>query len=185
VSPTETNPTPDAPLETFSQCHAGILSHLSSFGELPGLLDPAARARRIASDMLTFFRHAVYEHHADEERELFPAVLASATPGDERQYVQAIVERLTREHRQVEKAWERLEPELKLVAKGHDSNVDRLAIATLVAVYRSHANYEEQVFLPLSQAILSRDANHMAALGVSLHLRHALPEVMAKYGSRI
>ena len=39
--------------------------------------------------------------------------------------------------------------------------------------------------LPLSEAILSRDPNHMAALGVSLHLRHAMPEVLAKFGSRI
>lgn len=185
MSPADTDPTTDAPLESFSQCHAGILAHLSRFGELPALLDPAARARQIATDMLGFFPQSVYEHHAEEERELFPAVLASATPGDERQYVQGIVDRLTREHRQVEKAWEQLEPDLKRVAKGHDSELDPIAVSTLVGVYRAHALYEEQVFLPLSQTILARNANHMAALGVSLHLRHALPEVMAKYGSRI
>lgn len=185
MSPNDNAPGADAPLETFAQCHAGILEHLADFGQLPALLEPALRARRIAADMLAFFRHAVYEHHADEERELFPAMLASAGPGDERDYVQAIVDRLTREHRQVEQAWERLEPDLRAVAKGHDSTLAPLAVATLVATYRAHATYEEQVFLPLAQAILSRNANHMAALGVSLHLRHTLPEVMAKYGSRI
>jgi hypothetical protein len=175
----------NAPLDTFSQCHAGILSHLRSFAELPALLDPAARARQVAADMLGFFREAVFEHHAEEERELFPAVLASATPGDEHAYVQAITDRLTREHRQVEAAWARIEPALKHVAKGQDSLLDPLAVATLVSTYQAHATYEEQVFLPLSEAILARNPNHMAALGVSLHLRHAMPGVLAKYGSRI
>lgn len=185
MSTPEPASTADQPLDTFSLCHAGILEHLANFGQLPAMLEPARRAREIAAEMLGFFRHAVYEHHADEERELFPAVLASATPGDERDYVQMITERLTREHRAVEAAWTRLEPELKLVAKGQDSLIEPLAITLLVSTYRAHATYEEQVFLPLAEAILSRNANHMAALGVSLHLRHALPEVMAKYGSRI
>lgn len=176
---------PDAPLDAFSQCHAGILDHLAQFGQLPALLEPATRARHIAEAMLRFFRQAVYEHHAEEERELFPAVVASATPGDERDYVQAIADRLTREHRQVEKAWERLEPELKEVARGRDSLLNPIDVATLVATYRAHATYEEQVFLPLSESILSRNPNHMAALGVSLHLRHAMPDVLARFGSRI
>jgi len=36
-----------------------------------------------------------------------------------------------------------------------------------------HARYEEVVFLPLSERILSRNGDHMAALGLALHLRHA------------
>lgn len=175
----------DEPIQNFSQCHEGILSHLRGFGELPALLAPAARARAVATDILAFFRQAVFEHHAEEERELFPAVLASAEAGEERARVQAIVDRLTREHRQVERAWAQLEPELRRVAKGQDSELDAQAVAELVASYRGHAQYEEAVFLPLSQQILSRNANHMAALGMSLHMRHVLPEVLARYGSRI
>lgn len=176
---------PNAPIQNFSQCHEGILSHLRSFGELPALLEPAAKARRLAEDILGFFRQAVFEHHAEEERELFPAVLASAAEGEERARVQAIVERLAREHRQVERAWAALEPELRRVAKGQDSELEAQAVADLIATYRGHATYEEEAFLPLSQEILSRNRNHMAALGVALHMRHALPEVMARYGSRI
>ncbi len=175
----------DAPLETFSQCHAGILAHLREFGQLPALLEPAARARRIAEDMLSFFPDAVIEHHAEEERELFPAVLASAVAGPERDYVKSIADRLTREHRLVESAWHKLEPALRNVARGHDSVLDPAAVAALVATYRAHAAYEEEVFLPLSQQILGRNGNHMAALGVSLHLRHVTPEVLARFGGRI
>jgi len=112
-------------------------------------------------------------------------VLASARKGEERDRVQAIVDRLTREHRQVESRWAQLAPALKDVAKGHDSTLDEAAVASLVATYTAHARYEEATFLPLSQQILGRDSNHMAALGLSLHLRHAAPAVMAKFGNRI
>jgi len=175
----------DAPLDTFSECHAGILSHLQVLGELPALLEPVARARRIAADTLVFFRQAVFEHHQEEERELFPAVLASATPGAERGQVEDLIKRLTGEHRAVESTWSRLEPELKLVAKGDEASLDGASVVALVSTYANHARFEEQVFLPLAHSILSRNGNHMAALGVSLHLRHAMPAVLARYGHRI
>ena len=170
------------PIEDFSQCHAGILGHLQSLGSLPALLEPAARARRIAADTVAFFRAAVFEHHAEEEKELFPAVLASAQKGDERQRVQQLVDALTAEHRQVEAAWSKLEPQLKAVAKGRDSDVDPADIEALVKAYQAHARFEEDVFLPLSQTIRGRNDHHMAALGLSMHMRHALPEVLQRFG---
>jgi len=174
-----------SPIEDFSQCHAGILSRLQALDTLPALLEPAARARQIAADTLSFFRQAVFEHHAEEEQELFPAVLASAHKGAEHERLQAIVGQLTAEHRQVEAAWSKLEPKLKAVAKGHDTDLDGADVATLVRAYQAHARYEEEVFLPLSQTILSRDSNHLAALGVSLHLRHALPAALERFAGRI
>jgi hypothetical protein len=40
-----------------------------------------------------------------------------------------------------------------------------------------HARYEETVFLPLAERILSRNGDHMDALGLALHLRNAPPVV--------
>jgi hemerythrin superfamily protein len=173
------------PLDDFSHCHDGILSHLAAFGGLPALLDPAARARHVAADTVKFFRDVVYEHHQQEEAELFPAVLASAKAGAEREQVKDIVDRLTQEHRRVEERWTHLEPELKKVAKGQDASLDVAAVQSLIELYTAHARYEEQTFLPLSQSILGRNSNHMAALGLALHLRHSTPAALAKYGHRI
>ncbi len=170
----------DAPLNTFSNCHAGILRHLADLGDLPVLLAPAQRARRIAEDALGFFRSAVFEHHAEEEAELFTAVLKSAAPGEERARVQAISERLTREHRAIESLWKSLEPGLRQVAKGHDSGLNVAELEQLVQQYSAHAAFEENEFLPLAQQILSRNANHMDALGMSLHMRH-LPMPVRAY----
>jgi Hemerythrin HHE cation binding domain len=175
----------DAPLTNFSQCHAGILGHLDQLAGLPALLEPVARARRVAHETVDFFHRVILEHHAEEERELFPAVLASAQRGAERDQVQDLIDRLIAEHREVEAIWARLEPALKAVAKGKDTDLDPLAVRLLVETYTLHARFEEAVFLPLSQTILGRNANHMAALGISLHMRHALPEVLRTYGHRI
>jgi hypothetical protein len=173
------------PIGAFSRCHDGILAHLEALGSLPALLEPAARARQLAAETLKFFRAVVYEHHRDEERELFPAVLASAVPGEERNRVQALVDQLTQEHRRIETDWVRLEPGLQGAAKGHDSTLQAEDVNALVAGYTAHARFEEQAFLPLSQDILGRNGDHLAALGLSLHLRHALPEALSRFAARI
>ncbi len=173
-----------APIQGFAQCHLGIITHLEELARLPALLEPARQARQIAEETLKFFRSVVFEHHAEEERELFPAVLASARKGEERDKVQLIVDRLTQEHRQVEAVWSGMERALKRVAKGENTDLDGVAVATLVQEYLGHARYEEGVFLPLSQEILGRNSNHMAALGASLHLRQAVPQLLKARGFR-
>lgn len=172
------------PIGEFAQCHTGIMSHLKRLRELPAMLEPAAQARRIATDALAFFRHAVCRHHQDEERELFPAVVASAALGSERARVEAMVGRLTAEHRRVEAAWERLEPGLKAVAKGRDVQIEISMLVGLVDDYLAHAQFEEGEFLPLARLILGRNSDHMAALGLSLHARHVLPDLLRQLGPR-
>ena len=165
----------DAPISNFTNCHSGILKRLDALDELPALLEPATRARQIAEQSLEFFREAIFEHHLEEERELFPAVIASAQPGEELERVKAMAKRLTEEHRMVEALWKRLEKGLKQVAKGQSTELDIGEVQRLVTEYTAHARYEEAEFLPLSEVILGRNSNHMAALGLSLHMRHAKP----------
>lgn len=162
----------NAPIENFSHCHDGIISHLKIMADLPELAAAAERARKVAEDTRNFFRNVIYNHHDEEERVLFEAVLASATEGDELARVKAITDQLTREHRTVEAMYVKLEPDLKKMAKGQACHLDTAAIETLVREYKAHAEFEEAEFLPLSQTILSRNSNHMAALGLSLHVRH-------------
>lgn len=160
------------PLTGFSQCHLGILSQLQAFEELPALQAAAAQAQTIATQTLALFHHAVYEHHADEERELFPAVLLSARRGEEADFAEAMVQRLTAEHRHIEMLWKKLEPAVKAVAKGRPIELDLGAVEELVRNYSAHARFEEEHFLPLAETVLRRNGNHMEALGLSLHLRH-------------
>jgi hypothetical protein len=164
---------PASALDGFSQCHAAIVAQLDTLALLPALAAAAARARGVAAGTLALFRNGVMEHHADEEKELFPAVLRSAQAGEERRAVAEMTERLTREHRAIEAVWKQLEPALRAVAKGAVADLDAAATSELIALYLDHARFEEREFLPLAARILGRDGNHMAALGLSLHLRHA------------
>lgn len=180
---------PDAPsaqpVQDFSHSHAGITAKLQALAGLPALLAAAEQARRLAADALAFFDDVIEEHHGAEERELFPAVIASARPGAERAQAEALARRLTDEHRRIEAAWARLVPGLKAAAKGHETRLDPAALQQLVDTYLAHAGFEEREYLPLAQTILGRDSNHLAALAVSLHMRHTVPATLARFGHRI
>ena len=103
---------------------------------------------------------------------MFPAVLESAQPGEEHTLVTTLVEALTIEHRLIESLWRQLEPELKTIAKGQGFQLNAPLMEDLVSRYQVHARSEEAQFLPLAEKILGRNGNHMAALGLSLHMRH-------------
>lgn len=171
----------DQPIADFSHCHEGIFRKLDLLGELPALLEPAQRAREVAEKSLEFFREAIFEHHLDEERELFPAVLESALDDAERFKIQSMNKRLTDEHRELERIWKSLESGLKKVVKGQFGEVNVSDLARLVSQYRAHAQFEEQEYLSLAQKVLGRNGNHMAALGLSLHMRHQNPTAFQFY----
>lgn len=160
-----------SPLGDFTRCHHGIVAQLRASAELPALVAAADRARETAAATVELFERVVLPHHAEEESELFPAVLRSATDA-ERETVRAIAARLTAEHRAVEAQWKQLEPALRRVARGQPARLDTPALAALTGAYLEHARSEEADYLPLAASILRRDGNHMAALAVALHLRH-------------
>jgi hypothetical protein len=140
-------------LAGLSHCHGGIISQLQAFAELPAV---AAQSRKVAANTLALFQFAVYGHHADEENELFPAVLRSATKGEEAERLQSMVQRLTAEHREIESRWKKLEPLVKAAAMAEPGDLDPKAVQDLVQRYIAHALFEEQQFLPIAQAILCR-----------------------------
>ncbi len=164
----------DSPISNFSDCHKGILSHLSSLGEVPTLLESAKRAREIAAETLHFFSPSVFDHHVEEEKDLFPAVLAAASQGEELEKVQSMVASLTADHRSIEAVWRELEPQLSKLANGHHASVDTALVERLVSQYQTHARFEEAQFLPLAEKILGRKDIQMAELGLSLHMRHVV-----------
>lgn len=166
------HPESNAPIHHFAHGHVAILAQLSRLNDLPALLGPAALARKTAEQSIAFFGRAMYEHHQEEEQDLFPSVLQSALAGPERLRLQSLVHELTANHRHLEGLWKNIAPALHKVAKGQDARIDEESLSRLVNQYRAHALLEENEFLPLAQTILSRNSNHMAALGLSLHMRH-------------
>ena len=162
----------DAPLAGFSECHHEFVAQLHSALYLPELVSAAARARAMAGDLHRMFSECVLAHHADEERELFPAVLRAAQPGAEADEAKAMVAQLVREHRDMDARWMELEPAIAAVARGETPPVEAGLIEDMVQHFFAHAHFEEEHFLPLAQKILGRHSEEMAALGRALHERH-------------
>jgi hypothetical protein len=169
----------DAPLQDFSRCHVGFVTVLETSLGLPEMIVTAARSRSCAADMLKMFRNRLLAHHDDEERDLFPAVLRVAQPGDEVDRAQAMVTQLVREHREIAQLWKQLEPSVQAIANGYLPRLDASLLNELVKRFNEHVRTEEEEFLPFAQQVLARQAEDMAMLGSALHQRHEAEEIMA------
>ena len=154
-------------ITNFSKSHASIISKLMKFGGLPALLTQPAAARMLASDSIHFFSETVLGHHAEEERDLFPMILARTIRGAELDLVRATVERLTQEHREMEAKWDALEPVLLQISNGDAFELDPAAVEALVLDYAAHAAFEEAEFLPLCKTILERTKSHVRIVDLS------------------
>lgn len=172
----------EKPLDSFAGCHVGIINMVREISELPDLIGPASRFQKITLRIEDFFNQVVKTHHSEEEEQLFTAVLASANSDSERAEIQQLISKLTDEHRVIERAFLNLIPKIKIVAKNLETEFNVHEVASLVDLYLAHARFEEDVFLPLAKTVLGRNDNHMAALGLSIHMRHAAEDTRRRFG---
>jgi hemerythrin-like domain-containing protein len=167
------------PLQDFSNCHAGFMTVLEAALGMPEMVATAARSRSCAADMLKMFRDHLLAHHDDEERDLFPAVIRIAQPGEEAERARAMVAQLVREHREIAQLWKKLEPAVLAVANGYLPQMDSALLRDLVARFDAHVRLEEEQFLPFAQQVLARQSEELAMLGSTLHQRHEAEGVMS------
>lgn len=168
----------DSPLQDFSACHSGFVTLLETALGLPEMVATSARARSCAADVVKMFRHGVLAHHEDEEHDLFPAVLQAAQPGAEADRAQAMVAQLVREHREIAALWQQLESTVQAIANGYLPVLDAALLQELVKRFNEHVRVEEVEFLPFAQQVLARQGEDMAMLGLTLHRRHEVAEIM-------
>lgn len=127
-----------AMLEAFSR----LLNHLDDQG-----LDDAARAS--AREILGFFSGPGAHHHADEEKHVFPGLLASSDV----ELVQH-VRRLQQDHGWLEEDWRELHPQIEAIANGYnwyDLAMLRQAVPVFDALYRDHIALEESLIYPAAK----------------------------------
>lgn len=143
-------PSPAMPSrEALSSTHHDLLLALDQLTRL--LRDIAEQGatpelRAIAHSLTRFLDETGRSHHADEERAVFPALLAS----DDAELIQH-VRRLQQDHGWLEQDWLELGPQLDAVACGIGGvDVPALAAAAEVycALYREHIALEESVVYP-------------------------------------
>jgi len=147
----------------IDDCHRQILSMLDELSVIVTKLESDGIDREIrdrAAKVATFFSTTAREHHEEEERHIFPALVKGARP----EVVQAIL-RLQQDHDWLEEAWFELAPHVHAIAAGRrscDIGTIRDGLAALDALYRDHIELEETVAPAKAQA--AAPARHCSAM---------------------
>jgi hemerythrin-like domain-containing protein len=166
----------EVPLEMLSACHGRVerqcqtlrrlVPHLTAHGS-------DADARTAATNVMRYFDTAAQDHHADEEADLFPALLQAAA-GDDAERVRALVALLLAEHRELAIRWQQLRATLMRVAAGEPVTLDGGEVEALVTRYEQHIAREEADLLPLAGRLL--DLSALDDIGRAMRRRRGLAD---------
>ena len=130
------------------------------------------QARQAARDVLRYFDIAAPLHHEDEERHVFPPLLAQGDAA-----TVARVQQLQREHLRMTADWQCARLPLQALAQGQQdafSQDDEAALARFASHYAAHLRSEEDVVYPAAQAVLSDST--LRAMGQEMRQRRGAPE---------
>lgn len=154
--PTPVSPHIDDPMALLLACHdkvrrfAGLLLRLQTHVAVHGR---DAQAQDAAKSVLRYFEIAAPLHHADEDDDLYPALLALGDAG-----VATRIQALSDEHTALTALWDGLAPWLRHLAEDASPCPDPGDIVrTFAANQLAHAEAEEREVYPLA-ARLPADA---------------------------
>ncbi|TCP08808.1 hemerythrin domain-containing protein [Caldimonas thermodepolymerans] len=164
----------DQPFEMLAACHDRVRRSLRRLTLLVPHLQAHgndAPARQAAADVLRYFDLAAPHHHEDEERHVFPPLLACGPAA-----VQAAVRQLQQEHREMARAWAALRPGLQRLADGEADTLDEAdagRIQRFVALYEAHLRLEDEQVYPVARQQI--DAAALPAIGAEMARRRGAP----------
>ena len=155
----------------FSGAHDEIRKGLESMRELAsaaGADAPSPRVRELARGVLHCFERVVLPHHREEERELWPMIhRAKPAPEELARFVE-VVTRLQDEHAELERRWAKFELPLRALADGRHAALDAAELRALAGLYAAHAKLEDEVVVPLADALMNPGQKDRLAVSVLL-----------------
>lgn len=167
----------EAPLEMLSACHHRIerqcetlrrlVAHLANHG-------PDADARAAATAVMRYFDTAARDHHADEERDLFPA-LRESMAGSDAVCIRQMIDSLALEHRSLESQWASLRPVLVLIEGGLSSSLPAADVERFVDDHEAHIAREESELLPMAARLLDDAA--LTSIGRAMRERRGIASI--------
>jgi hemerythrin-like domain-containing protein len=147
----------EVPLEMLHACHSRIELQCATLQRLlPHLAKHGAdnEARIAAAGVMRYFDTAARDHHADEEQDLFPALIESMA-GSDAVCLRKLTTGLAAEHRELEARWQRVRAALERVVAGDSVLLEAAGVQMLVDLYRRHIEREEGELLPMAARLLS------------------------------
>lgn len=146
----------EAPLEMLAACHIRVEKQCATLQRLQIHLEKNgsdSQARKAATAIMRYFDTAALDHHADEEQDLFPALL-EAMAGSDAVCLRNMTQALTAEHRLLEKHWRKLRFVLEKVAAGDAALLQPETVAAFTDLYARHIQCEEDELLPMAARLL-------------------------------
>jgi hemerythrin-like domain-containing protein len=173
----------EAPFEMLDACHERVERMLALIRRLQEHLQKTGcddSARQAARDVMRYFDLAAPRHHEDEERHVFPPLMAGPNAA-----VKALVLRLIQDHRQMELAWTDARSVLQTVADHGDAPWPGLTVWHQVKLndfarlHRQHVDDEGNVVYPAARGVLKSGA--LAAMSEDMMVRRgAFPAPLDK-----
>ena len=163
----------DAPVEMLAACHDRMRDRCATLLRLrPHVAAKGADAASSAAarGVICYFDSAARDHHADEEQDLFPALLESV-PGSDPVCIRELVEALMNEHRELQRLWEPVKAWLARVEAG-EAPPSAPEIDAFVEGYERHTAREEQELFPMTERLLG--PLELDAIGQSMRRRRGL-----------
>lgn len=159
----------EAPFEMLDACHERVERMLRLLGKIRDHVKahgPDPQARDAARDVMRYFDQAGPHHHEDEERHVFPPLLAQRDPA-----VLAVVIRLKQDHREMAVMWALARAALMaLVDAGEGwpgfSAEDEQRFDAYDALYRRHLLDENEVVYPAARSVVRGEA--LQAMGAEM-----------------
>lgn len=143
----------DDPLEMLSACHERIRAQCATLEKLRLYLPEHGcdrQARQAALAILRYFDTAGRHHHADEEQDLFPLLLATQHAA-----ALALVAHLLERHTELDAAWDSLRIRLTCIAAGTAPLLEEQTVRDFIALYQTHIALENAQLLPLAKELLN------------------------------
>lgn len=155
---TEVGPSFDQPFEMLTACHDRVRRSLDLLVRLRAHLaehGADTQAQQAAADIQRYFDLAAPHHHEDEERHVFPVLLAQGPAA-----MQAQVRRLQDDHQAMQRAWGPARAVLARVQAGQGglSPADQAALDHFAGLYTDHLVLEDEQVYPAALALLGPDA---------------------------
>ncbi len=167
----------EVPLEMLGACHHRIERQCATLRRLVAHLASQGahdEARTAAAAVMRYFDSAALHHHADEEQDLFPALIESMA-GSDAVCLRGLIDGLVAEHRELEAHWLRVRSALERVVAGDGSTLTGTAVEALVRLYEQHIEREERELLPMAARLLSDDT--LQKLGRAMRQRRGIDAV--------
>jgi len=123
---------------------------------------------------MRYFDSSALQHHADEEEDLFPALLESMA-GSDAVCLRDLTDALKADHRALDADWQRVRAALERIAAGTSAHLSSDDVEALIGRYERHIEREEKELLPMAARLLSDD--ELARIGRAMRERRGIGAV--------